>query len=355
MDLVALGVCVLLLGATRRPFRAQARALAALCLGGLLGFIATNGAWALRLWERFGNPIFPLANQLFRSPYFEPVYSRDYRFAANDAWDYLRPPLDIALGRMERFQEIGARDGRYLLLAVGLFAFAALALARMRRWSALFSTRSTGSVVLVYWLTGYLVWATVFYYYRYMTTLELVAPLALVVVVRALVPVRVIVPAVLAACLCLAAWSRSGSWGRGAWQDNWFGLELPALARQPGALVLMAGGPISFAIPDFPASDRFAHLTSIRERGGSVLFDHMVAEAIEAHRGPLLLLSTFRVDERAQDPTTRRPRWVYDAEQDIGPTAARFGLRLTDRCEDTPTRRGPLYLCEVEKLGAAAP
>jgi hypothetical protein len=67
------------------------------------------------------------------------------------------------------------------------------------------------------------------------------------------------------------------------------------------------------------------------------------------------LLSTCRVDERAQDPATRRPRWVYDPEQDVGPAAARFGLRLTNRCEDMRTRRGPLYLCEVEKLGAAAP
>ena len=111
VDLVAVGIAVLLFGAPRRPFRTQVQAFAALCLGGLLGFIATNGAWALRLWERFGNPIFPLANQLFRSPYFDPVYSRDYRFVARDAWDYLRPPLDIALGRMDRFQEIGARDG----------------------------------------------------------------------------------------------------------------------------------------------------------------------------------------------------------------------------------------------------
>jgi hypothetical protein len=75
----------------------------------------------------------------------------------------------------------------------------------------------------------------------------------------------------------------------------------------------------------------------------------MVAEAIAAHRGPLLLLSSFRVDSRAQDPATRRPRWVYNAEEDVGPVADRFGLVFTDRCEDMRTRRGPLYLCEVER------
>ena len=118
---------------------------------------------------------------------------------------------------------------------------------------------------------------------------------------------------------------------------------------------LMTGGPISFALPYFPADARFAHLTAIRDKGGTELFDRAMAEAIASHQGPLLLLSSFRVDSHAQDPATRRPRWVYNAEEDAGPVARRFGLRLTDRCEDMRTRRGPLYLCEVEKADAAAP
>ena len=61
------------------------------------------------------------------------------------------------------------------------------------------------------------------------------------------------------------------------------------------------------------------------------------------------VLSSFRVDKYAQDPSRRRPRWVYNPEEDAGPTAERFGLVLTDRCEDMRTRRGRLYLCEVER------
>ncbi len=55
------------------------------------------------------------------------------------------------------------------------------------------------------------------------------------------------------------------------------------------------------------------------------------------------------MDKHAQDQATRRPRWVYNAEEDAGPAAGRFGLALTDRCEDMRTRRGRLYLCEVER------
>jgi hypothetical protein len=348
-DHVSIGLVVLLFTAARRSARVQATAVALLGLGSLLGYLVTNGLWAARLLERFGNPLFPLANQLFRSPYFEPAFLRDPRWIAHDAWDYLRPPLDLALGRMDRLQEIGARDARYLALAVAALAFAGLALAGRRSWRVLAAVSSPGGFVLAYWLVGYLVWAAAFYYYRYMTPLEFVAPIALVVLLAALLPPRATLPAAVGLSLALVAWSRTQSWGRGDWQENWFGLELPTLARRPDALVLLAGGPVGFALPAFPPSARFAHVTAIRDKGGTELFDRELASAIERQRGPLLLLSSFRVDARAQDPATRRPRWTYDAEEDVGPVAARFGLELTDRCEDMRTRRGRLYLCEVDR------
>ena len=75
--------------------------------------MAANGLWSIWLFERFGYPLFPFANQIFRSPFFAFEFLRDTRWIARDAWDYLRPPLDLALGRTERLQEIGARDARW--------------------------------------------------------------------------------------------------------------------------------------------------------------------------------------------------------------------------------------------------
>ncbi len=345
---LALAVVVLLFTA-RHSVRALPRTLLSLALGSALGFLAVNGLWSARLFERFGNPLFPFANQVFRSPFFKPEFWRDTRWVARDAWDYLRPPLDIALGRMERLQEIGARDARYLALAVAALAFAALALARRGRRPAPAPLASTGGFVLAYWLVGYGVWAVAFYYYRYMTTLEFLAPLALLVLVRYVAPPRLLLPAAVALGLVLVAWSRTESWGRGDWRANWFGLDLPPLARQPGAMVLLTGAPVSFALPGFPPDARFAHLTAIREKGGTELFDREIARALERHQGPVLLLSSFRIDKDAQDPARRRPRWVYNPEEDAGPVVERFGLALTDRCADTRTRRGPLYLCELDR------
>jgi hypothetical protein len=348
-DHLALCLVVMLFAARGRSPREVLRAGAILGLGGALGFAVVDGLWSWKLFERFGNPLFPFANQIFHSPYFAPEFLRDARWVARDAGDVLRVPLDLALGRMGRLQEIGARDARYAALALAALLAAAAALARWGRGAA--PTNAGGAFVLAYWLVGYGLWAAAFYYYRYMTTLEFLAPVALLVLLPLVVPPRALVPAALAVCVALAAWSRTDSWGRGDWQENWFGLELPALARQPGALVLMTGAPTSYALPAFPPDARFAHLTAIREKGGTERFDEAIAAAIRAHRGPLLLLSSFRVDRHAQDPSRRRPRWAYDPEQDAGPVAERFGLALSDRCEDTRTRRGPLYVCEVDRAG----
>lgn len=348
-DHLALLAVLIGFSAWKCPRRVALRTTAWLAAGSALGFLSVSGVWSAKLLARFGNPLFPFANQVFRSPFFDTEFLRDRRWVARGAWDYLSPPLDIALGRMDRLQEIGGRDARFLVLFVALLAVVVVAAARRARSGAGIGMTAAERFVVLYWLVAYGLWAATFYYYRYMITLELLAPLVLVVLVRAVASQKAFVPILLAASLGLCAWVRPGSWGRGDWQENWFGLELPALARQPGAMVLLLGGPITFAIPDFPADARFTHLTAIRERGGTVLFDQMIARALEAHRGPLLLLSSFRVDKDAQDPRRRRPRWAYNPEEDAGPKVASFGLELTDRCADTRTRRLRLYVCEVDR------
>jgi hypothetical protein len=321
-----------------------------LLFGSAVGFILTAGHWCLLLALRFGNPLFPFANQIFRSPWFGAHFFRDERFAARSALDVLRPPLDLALGHTDRLLEIPVRDARVLVLfLVAATALLATLVRSRRRRADVLRAPTAGAFVLCFWFAAYALWLAAFYYYRYMTTLELLAPVALFVALRALVPPRWLLPAAVALALILALHARSDSWGRGDWQENWFGVELPARARRPGNFVLIAGAPVSFALPYFPADARFAHLTAIREKGGTEIFARELQRRIDAHPGPLLLLAPFRVDARAQDPRTRRPRWTYNPEEDATAAAAEFGLHLTERCDDVRTRRLRLYMCDAER------
>ncbi len=51
-----------------------------LILGGLAGFLATNGFWMVLLTKWFGNPVFPLFNRVFRSPFFIDENFRDLTY-----------------------------------------------------------------------------------------------------------------------------------------------------------------------------------------------------------------------------------------------------------------------------------
>src|SRR5690606_14062654 len=50
------------------PPRALPRRMSALALGGVLGVLLTAGPWAFRMWQEFGNPLFPYFNDWFASP-----------------------------------------------------------------------------------------------------------------------------------------------------------------------------------------------------------------------------------------------------------------------------------------------
>ena len=299
-----------------------------LVLGSAVGFATTAGYWCLQLAFRFGNPLFPFANQIFRSPWFEPHFFRDERFEARGLLDVLRPPLDLALGHTDRLLEIGVRDARVLVLFVVVVAALVVTLARRCRRSADAAwAPSPGSFLLAVWFSAYALWVAAFYYYRYMTTLELLAPLALLVTLQALVSRRRLGPVAIALAVLLALHARSDSWGRGEWQENWFGVELPARARRPGNLVLIAGAPVSFALPYFPADATLrAPDRDPGERRHRALHSGAPAPNRRAS-GTAAAAAPFRVDARAQDPRTRRPRWAYNPEEDA--TAAAAEVRAT--------------------------
>lgn len=65
-------------------------------LAGMLGLGSTGGAHAWMLWKAFGNPVFPLFNGVFRSPWFPEVNVVSHRFIPASWEDALRFPLEMA-------------------------------------------------------------------------------------------------------------------------------------------------------------------------------------------------------------------------------------------------------------------
>ncbi len=317
--LVALGTLVAWgVAKTQFTFRAALSSLA----GAVLGFVAVAGYWCWQMWERFGNPIFPFANQIFRSPYLPAEAIRDSRWVAESPRDYLSLPFDMALGMTQRLQEIPFRDARFLLVLLAALAWVGLRLARKQpplspgqRW------------LLVYVLVSYAVWGIAFYYYRYAAVLEFLAPLLLVVLIQAVLP-KLAHAVTIAAAVLLLLTSSVGSWGRLAWGEQWFHIRLPPQAHEPGSLVLLDSSLSSFLIPYFPAETRFAGLEGV----GSARFEGLLSARIASHRGPLLWLAS-------------RGRPVESTSPE------RFGVVVSDDCGVIRTGEGRWALCRVARPG----
>ena len=312
---------------------ALAKRLALLTAGSVLGFLPTAGVFDLELWRRFGNPLFPFANAIFRSEWQSLENFRDTRYLVHTPYDLVRPLVDTALGRSERLMEIGMRDVRFLLLLAAAVACGALwVAARTGIGRAAEPWGDRTRAFLAWWAASYLAWALAFYTYRYAALLEFTAPLLLFALLARLLPWRRALVAGAVAATLVVATTRVESWGRRAWTTPWLGLPVPALGLAPDSLVLMVGQPSAFAIPSFRADARFVHLTAVERFRAPARWDALVRDVVAGHRGPLLLLSNFEF-----------------SRAECEARAQALGLRHTGRCE--PVRNGSLRfrLCELER------
>jgi hypothetical protein len=314
---VALAAAVAVLALRDR----SARLPLAFVLGSLLGGLASGGYWALQLWQRFGNPVFPMANAVFQSPYHQPANFIDERWRARGLHDLWFAPAEMAARRTGRFQEIPFRDPRYLVLLGTATAAALCRLLRGRLSRARVSRASC--LVLVYWFTAYVVWLWLFCYYRYFALGELLAPVAIVALLKVFARPRRLAPAWLALAAVIAIGSSGSSWGRIPWSDSWYRVRLPKTASARDAAVVVDGAYLSFVLPSFPPETRFF---GVRQLSGLA---PLIVRELWTHRGPILRLT--RAD---QTPVGLEP----------------FGLSDSGDCEMIKARRVRLWLCPQAEL-----
>ncbi len=136
------------------------------CVGAGLAMTAIAGGWWLFLWRITGNPLFPLYNDLFRSPLAWPGDFIDRRFFPRDLWQWMFYPLYWAIRSTPLVTESDQpmRDPR---MALELIA-ALLMLIRMRRAP---EVRFASVFVLVTFAS----WERQFSIFRYLSPVELLS------------------------------------------------------------------------------------------------------------------------------------------------------------------------------------
>jgi len=300
-QIFAIGVCFGLLfvpGAFIRRFW-----LSFVCgLGVIAGFLVTGGWWISRMWAMFANPLFPYMNDIFRSPWALPQDYRDTRFLPNDLWDALFFPFRFALDS-KIASEISFTDGRIavacaVLLVTGVLVF-------LRRRAPESEIAPAADIFAVRYLAAasaltYGVWLAIFAIYRYITPLEMLAPLLIVAGV-ALWPLplraRVALAGMLLAAVVVTVRMHE-DWTRKPWAPGFGGpfvsVAAPVFEHPENVLVVMSGlAPTSFVIPAFQPEVAFLRPVSYLARPDhATRFIATVKERLNAHTGELLLLQT---------------------------------------------------------------
>ena len=212
-------------------------------LFGALGFLLTAW-WNLYLWQTWGSPLFPLYNHIFKSPFADFSSWRDMRWYFSSLSDFFGYLVQSAIGT-GKTSEVPFADPR-LLITGSLLPGALLCNSQVR------SDRRV-IAFLLFSFVGFILWAVLFAYQRYLIPFELVLGLVIWILVIRLVKSErfriVVMAAILAITVSLI---RVPDWGHAIGKVGAidpFEISLPENLASTPARYLVFGVPISYILP----------------------------------------------------------------------------------------------------------
>jgi hypothetical protein len=293
------------------------------CFGWAAGFALADGWWALELYRRFGNPIFPLFNHVFASPWVPADNVSDTRFMPRNALQALFYPFFWLRGRPFVIAEVDVRDPRFALAYVSIAALAVTALVRRMRATALVQRmcaragpRPAAVAVCIFVVVSYVVWEAEFSTLRYALGLEALTGIIIVLGLRVATsrrPMAGRLPAVCAIFLvAIVAVSSRPGWGRLRHYGRSV-FDIQAQAIPDGATIILADKPIGFVTPFLRGKDvAFVGIAEVPAPGRLTdEIQHRVRDAVTAlvliDKPPARYAALLRSYGREVDPATCRP------------------------------------------------
>lgn len=300
--LVAL-ICVVAI-ASRRRLRNLATNATAVCIGAGAGIAVWGGFWFYRVWRELGNPVFPMFNAIFRSPYYQHTNFGVAQYTMRSWQELLGYPWALARGGV-RSVEFPTRDARWLVAAAAcVLAYRYLWRNQALRW------------LLVYWLVAFVGWGVSLGIHRYAVVLDLlVGPLfvgALAHAVRGRVAQLSLAGAALVVCL---ATTTVPNFSHVPFTTDWFEVDLPAsLKEKPSNVLFASWEPIAFLAAKLHPESRIYRIGSSLGFTPDSPFGQRVEALVDDDSRPLVDIGMFHTEAR-HDENLRA-----------------FGLRRSDPC-----------------------
>lgn len=223
------------------PWRRRLMLAVLFGIGGLAGLALTGGWWFHKMWQMFGNPLFPQFNNIFHSPWATENGVIDAYFLPRTLREYVLWPFIFAADS-GRVTEVATRLVMWPVAYV-LFAVSGLALL-LRRWrgARVPSIGPRARFFLLFVGLSYLVWMRTFSIYRYLVALELLVPLAIWLLWRAIAlqertAHRLAGVTLVVLLLCAIPTPR---WGNALWGERAYSAEVPPFPAPARSVVFIA-------------------------------------------------------------------------------------------------------------------
>lgn len=265
--LVATGVFLPLLYHDRLPLRPMLSGVAAFAVAALAGLLITSGWWMLHLWRAFGDPLFPMFNSIFHSPYAAASSYADHRFLPHSALEWIAYPLYFTFDFGKAGVKVAEHDYRYLLAYVGFLLAGTLVLLRqLQRAPATAYTDAlmepaSARFLIALTAAAYVLWEITFSVSRYLLPLDLLLPLVALAWMAILkwTSWRALLAWTLVFTLIALTTNVPGKI-KTAWSPALMSVQAPPLPE--GSLVVLAGtAPLSYLIPGFPPHVSFVRIS----------------------------------------------------------------------------------------------
>lgn len=284
---VGLSVAIL----ARTLWRGRVGLLETIAFGaaGVAAFAALDAGWLLGNWRAYGDPVFPLRNDLFRSDLIAPEPWTDLRFMPKTLAQALFYPAYWAFRPVTLVAEMPMRDPRILTGAVASLAILAAGAARKMRGSKRPPTEGVALFLAIAFLVAVVLWEKSASIYRYLAVEEALSVVLALAALTLIARNRTWIALVLFAFVgfFLVRETQGVSWGRVKGEPAAVSVKLPPI--EPDAMFLILDwSPLGYVAAFLPETARTIGVdNNLVHPGSPGRLAAMIAAAVEAHRGPL--------------------------------------------------------------------
>jgi hypothetical protein len=316
------GIAAIPLAAAMPGMRGGARWRACLgyVAGGILAVCVLAGPWLALMQREFGNPVFPLMNAWFRSPYWPPVNQASDRFGIDGLPSLFDFPFRMIFLDRSIYSENFAPDLRFAALLAAAVALPAMA--AMRRGNPRSALSGPDRRVFAFFSIAFALWLASSANARYGLLVLLVAGVCLARLVERVLPAiaaRVVLVVLLVLQVAMTIMASPARWFIAEpWSNRWLAYDVPQRAlREPALYLTVEVLPLAVIAPFLNPESSFVNF-----RGQHSLppDSPRLAGLLERYRG--------RVRVLGRDIVPVGGRLPVPALQAYDRTLERIGLRV---------------------------